>query len=344
MLHTSLPATGPDPQTHSVPATITPPARGWTAARKARFLDRLAQRGNARDACRAVGLSAEAAYRLRRRDPLFARGWAAALLLARENATQVLAERAIDGVEEPVWFRGEEVGTRVRYDTRLLLAHLARLDALADEAAAGEDAGRFDELVASVAQGTPMAPDRETFARTVAKETAREFRQAEFTVRMDRIENRGADGSGGDGEPCDEYEDEDFEEDDRALRAESRAVEAEVYGLSLSDWDRDRVREMQAVDAWCDAPVAPPAPGLPGAPPVPALPLAARSADPEPRAFRPRTLSTVSTPALAGLPVRTDGLDAGGFDYGALLPVDSPRRERLRDARPAMRKRRSRRR
>ena len=56
------------------------PARGWTPELKARFLDRLAAHGNARAACRAVDLSAEAAYRLRRRDLFFARGWAAALV------------------------------------------------------------------------------------------------------------------------------------------------------------------------------------------------------------------------------------------------------------------------
>lgn len=82
------------------------PARGWTPELKARFLDRLAAHGNARAACRAVDLSAEAAYRLRRRDAFFARGWAAALVLARENGVQALAERAIEGVEEQIYYRG----------------------------------------------------------------------------------------------------------------------------------------------------------------------------------------------------------------------------------------------
>ena len=129
------------------------PARGWTPELKARFLDRLAAHGNARAACRAVDLSAEAAYRLRRRDPFFARGWAAALVLARENGVQALAERAIEGVEEQIYYRGELVGTRRRYDARLLLAHLARLDAMVGDNAACADAGRFDELLNCVATG-----------------------------------------------------------------------------------------------------------------------------------------------------------------------------------------------
>ncbi len=133
---------------HSIPR----PSRGWTPQAMARFLDHLSVRGNVRAACARVGLSAEAAYRLRRRDALFARGWAAALVLARDTSEQVLASRAIDGVEQPVFHRGEQVGTRIQYDTRLLLAHLARLDRLMEEdSRAPEDAGRFDEILALIA-------------------------------------------------------------------------------------------------------------------------------------------------------------------------------------------------
>ena len=128
--------------------------RGWTPAARTRFLEHLALKGHVRAACAHVGLSAEAAYRLRRRDPLFARGWAAALVLAHDHGEQVLAARAIDGVEEPVYYRGEQVGTRRKYDTRLLLAHLARLDRMAENRAAQRDAGRFDDLLAVLA-GAP---------------------------------------------------------------------------------------------------------------------------------------------------------------------------------------------
>lgn len=130
---------------------------GWTEVRRVRFLDDLAQRGNVRAACAAVGMSRDSAYQLRRREPLFARAWAAALELARTASEQVLACRAIDGIEEQVWYRGEVVGTRVRYDSRLLLAHLARLDAAAAEGTACEDAERFDELLALVAGAAPPA-------------------------------------------------------------------------------------------------------------------------------------------------------------------------------------------
>ena len=128
---------------------------GWTAARKARFLESLAGDGNVSAACARAGLSREAAYRLRRRDALFARAWAAAQVQARETVGEVLGTRAIDGIEEQVWFRGEVVGTRRRYDTRLLLAHIARLDKLAEDERVVEDAARFDELLACIA-GEPV--------------------------------------------------------------------------------------------------------------------------------------------------------------------------------------------
>jgi hypothetical protein len=127
---------------------------GWTPERKTRFLDHLAHEGSVRSACSRVGMSREAAYQLRRRDALFARAWNAALVLACEASAEVLECRAIHGIEEEIWYRGERVGTRRKYDSRLLLAHMARLDRIAADERAGKDAGRFDELLARVAGET----------------------------------------------------------------------------------------------------------------------------------------------------------------------------------------------
>ncbi len=101
-----------------------------TPARQARFLVTLADTGVVRLAARVAGVSAQTAYRARRASRGFSAAWDAALLAARQRAEQVLACRAIDGVEEAVFYHGEEVARRTRYDTRLLLAHLARLDRL----------------------------------------------------------------------------------------------------------------------------------------------------------------------------------------------------------------------
>ena len=135
--------------------------QGWSPARKVRFLDRLSGKGDVRAAAAAVGMSRQSAYLLRRRDRVFARGWDAALVLARRHVEDVLATRALDGVEEPVFYHGEQVAVRRRYDARLLLAHLGRLDRLveADAAGSGERGGdlaeRFDEVLAVVAGEAP---------------------------------------------------------------------------------------------------------------------------------------------------------------------------------------------
>lgn len=103
--------------------------RAFTPDCQRRFCDHLSVSGNVRAACSAAGSSAQTAYRWRRRCAQFALAWDAALVLAREHAEAVLAERALDGVDEPVFYHGEEVARRRRFDSRLLLAHLGRLDA-----------------------------------------------------------------------------------------------------------------------------------------------------------------------------------------------------------------------
>ncbi|TCD05433.1 hypothetical protein EYB45_08155 [Erythrobacteraceae bacterium CFH 75059] len=130
----------------------------FTAARQAAFLSRLAECGSARSAARAAGVSHQTAYRQRRACAQFRRAWDAALLVARTQAEEVLACRALDGVEEEVWFRGEVVGTRRRYDARLLLAHLARLDRLVEDADTAALAEDFDTVLATVESGGALPP------------------------------------------------------------------------------------------------------------------------------------------------------------------------------------------
>lgn len=131
---------------------------GFTPERRVLFAEELAASGNVRRACAVAGISRNTAYKARRRDPVLAQAWDAALTLAARHAGEVLAERALDGVEEPVFWHGEVVGTRRRYDTRLLLAHVARLDMLASRRPAALAAGRFDELLARLG-GMEPAPE-----------------------------------------------------------------------------------------------------------------------------------------------------------------------------------------
>jgi hypothetical protein len=128
------------------------PGQVFTPALQVRFLDSLATSGNVRVSAARVGISHETAYRQRRRCARFAAMWQAALHHARHRVAAVIGDRALDGTVEEVWFRGELVGHRRRYDGRLLLAHIARLDRLAEEGGgAAAHAEWFDAGLARLA-------------------------------------------------------------------------------------------------------------------------------------------------------------------------------------------------
>jgi hypothetical protein len=66
------------------PLTTHPIRRdGWTPERRERFLEFLSAGLDVRRACKRVGMSRQAAYTLRRREPAFARAWDGALRSAR---------------------------------------------------------------------------------------------------------------------------------------------------------------------------------------------------------------------------------------------------------------------
>ena len=162
----ALPRAGGGLDESWTPSLPSPSYTHWTAERQVRFLAFLAENGRVRHAAARVGMSFQSAYVARRRDAAFAQGWDAAMVLARDVAEQALADRAIEGVVETVWYRGEAVGHRRRFDSRLLLAHLARLDAHARSDAPGRAvAGRFDEYLAAMLAGEADPAERAPHAR-----------------------------------------------------------------------------------------------------------------------------------------------------------------------------------
>jgi hypothetical protein len=80
-------------------------------------------------------------------------GRRAALELAGAVGAEALASRALDGVEEQVWLLGERIGTRRKYEIRLLPAHVARLVVVGVQAAAV----RLDFLVRAHPTGAGAA-------------------------------------------------------------------------------------------------------------------------------------------------------------------------------------------
>ena len=96
---------------------------GWTPERQQRFIEALADYGSVRAAANSVGMTPEGAYLLRRHPEAksFRRAWEAALDLGMARVEDVAMDRALNGVEVPVYSYGKLVGTRTIYNDRLLM-------------------------------------------------------------------------------------------------------------------------------------------------------------------------------------------------------------------------------
>jgi hypothetical protein len=99
----------------------------------ATFLEILADTGIVTEAARAAGMSREAAYSLRNRDPVFAAAWRAAQTHARPQIADGILERSITGTVEHYYRDGVLVGERRHYESWLALAVLKRLDKQAED-------------------------------------------------------------------------------------------------------------------------------------------------------------------------------------------------------------------
>ena len=142
---------------------------GWTPQVKCGFLEALARCGNVRDAAAFVSMSREGAYKLRRRDRAFALAWEGALVQARELAEDVLQDKALNGITEQLSYHGEVIDTRTRFDGRLLLALLGRLDKRAESETAMLGADRFDALLDAISADADAGDLLETPAQARAR-------------------------------------------------------------------------------------------------------------------------------------------------------------------------------
>jgi hypothetical protein len=105
---------------------------GWTGEKMAIFCETLAETGVVEEACEVAMMGVSGAYAARRRSPIFAAAWQAALSIGRERLADRLLSRAIEGNVEQIYRDGELVGERHAIDNRLGLAILRRLDRLAE--------------------------------------------------------------------------------------------------------------------------------------------------------------------------------------------------------------------
>lgn len=134
--------------------------RVWTPGRQAAFLAMIAEGATVAKAAGNIGVVERTAYSFRRRvaGELFDIGWRAANLLARDKLHDELYERALNGQTiQETRDDGERVVsvTRQRFDNRLAVAVMTRLDRLADDRAPDMDtvrliAANFDTYLAHV--------------------------------------------------------------------------------------------------------------------------------------------------------------------------------------------------
>ena len=85
------------------------------------FLDSLRVTGNVSAAARLVGRSRASLYRMRRADPDFASAWQDALEEAVDWLELEALRRAVEGIKEDRFSKGEIVGTITRYSDSLLM-------------------------------------------------------------------------------------------------------------------------------------------------------------------------------------------------------------------------------
>jgi hypothetical protein len=112
----TLPAFAPVPR-------LCDRSNGWKPEVQRAFIEALAETGSVEAACRRVNRSDNGAYLLRRHPEAaeFRKAWEAALALGMQRIEDVAMERALNGVEVPVYHFGQIIGTRRVYNDRLLM-------------------------------------------------------------------------------------------------------------------------------------------------------------------------------------------------------------------------------
>lgn len=110
------------------PPDLPEPRLRWCPALMSDFLRALAGTHNVAEAARSVGMSRQSAYRLRARlkGQPFDIAWEAAFQHGYDALHQAALERALHGVEVPVFHNGQQVGSYRKYDERLTCFLLGR--------------------------------------------------------------------------------------------------------------------------------------------------------------------------------------------------------------------------
>jgi hypothetical protein len=112
-----------DPALPALPPVRRARLDGFDPGKQRAFLSVLAETGSVAQACAAVGIARSTAYKLRLLPEAqsFRVAWEAAMAQGVRLLADTALARALDGVEEPVFWKGEQIGTKRRYNDRLLM-------------------------------------------------------------------------------------------------------------------------------------------------------------------------------------------------------------------------------
>lgn len=119
----------PDPVPHDSGDEARPARASKRWPRWARpLLENLRETRSVQAACEAVGKERSTAYRLRHRDPEFAKAWDEVMVVHREKLEASAMELATEGSKEPVFQKGRLIGfVRKRYPGLLMFLLRAHL-------------------------------------------------------------------------------------------------------------------------------------------------------------------------------------------------------------------------
>lgn len=166
-----LDAHGFDPGEYKwVPVRRRPRKDGWSEARQRLFIEQLADSACVETAAKAVRMSVQSAYALRRAPggEAFAAAWEAAIQQGAHKLADVAFQRALHGTDEPVFDRsGIVIGHKTRYSERLMMflmrAHLP--ERYAPRAPGAHRAERPEGAPSAPPTPPPILPVAEALAR-----------------------------------------------------------------------------------------------------------------------------------------------------------------------------------
>ncbi len=112
--------------------TMRPQHNGWSKAKMRAFLEALAASGSVTAAAKSVFMSRDSAYKLRARlaGTPFDLAWEAALENAIRQVTHEAIDRAINGVVQPIFWKGEQIGEKRVFNenlTKFIMANPSRI-------------------------------------------------------------------------------------------------------------------------------------------------------------------------------------------------------------------------